>query len=295
MLCACGRQSAPAADETTAVGAEATAEVAPEAAAETSTESSATVETTTTASSLIITALKGGAADSFVLLTENHVTVIDTGLDNKADKLVDFLKEQGVTKIDELIISHFDKDHVGGADHVINEFEVGKVYTTYHSKDSDDITQYLSALEAKGLTETTVTEVTTWEADGVTYTIYPPEKTSYADKESNNSSLVVRVVSGENSMLFAGDAEAERISELLGTEGLESTILKVPHHGRLAANTNELIQYVSPKYAIITSSKSEPEDQEVLDILTQSGVQTYLTREGDITIIMDESGVTVTQ
>ena len=245
--------------------------------------------------SLIITALKGGAADSFALISENHVVVIDTGLEGKADKLVEFLKEQGVTTIDELIITHFDKDHVGGADHIINEFEVGKVYTTYHSKESDDITEYLAALEAAGLSETTVTEEVSFAADNVTYTIYPPQSTSYADSESNNSSLVIRVAAGENSMLFAGDAEAARINELLATSGLESTVLKIPHHGRLETNTAEFIEYIDPDYAIITSSNSEPEDHEVLDILADNGTITYLTKNGNVTIVMDDNGIAVTQ
>ena len=245
--------------------------------------------------SLSVTAFKAGAADSFALISENHVVLIDTGLDKKGDKLVENLKKQGVTKIDELIITHFDKDHVGGADYVINNFEVDKVYATYHSKDSDDITQYLSAMEAKGITETTVTQTLSWEADGVSYTIYPPQKTGYTDKESNNSSLVIRVVNGESSMLFAGDAEAERIEELLKTQGLASTVLKVPHHGRIDVNTEKLVDYVSPTYAIITSSKSEPEDAAVLEILGSKGIKTYLTREGDISIGLEKNGVTISQ
>jgi beta-lactamase superfamily II metal-dependent hydrolase len=256
---------------------------------------STTTATTTSGTTLTITCIKGGAADAFVLISDNHVTVIDTGLDKKADILVDFLNEQGVTRVDELIITHFDKDHVGGADHVLNNFEVGTVYTTYHSKESDDITNYMEALSAAGLVETTVSEVISYEADGVSFTIYPPQTQSYSRKESNNSSLVIRASIGENSMLFAGDAEYERISELLQTEGLKSTILKVPHHGRYNDNTKAFIDYVDPEYAIITSSTSEPEDQQVLDILAAAGVTTYLTRDGNVTIIMTSTAVEIDQ
>ena len=233
--------------------------------------------------------------DAFVLMNGEHVTLIDTGLDKKADKLVEFLKEQGVTRIDELIITHFDKDHVGGADYILSGFEVGTVYTTYRSKDSDDIISYDEALSAAGLTETVVEEITTFTADGVSYTIYPPQSRMYADSISNNSSLVIKVSVGENSMLFAGDTEFERIRELMGTPGLESVILKVPHHGRLAANSRQFIEYISPEYAIITSSESEPADQEVLDILDSLGVTTYFTLDGNVTIVMTSSDITVTQ
>ncbi len=265
--------------------------------------SDSSVEVTSTASTdlevldttLTITCIKGGAADAFVLISDNHVVVIDTGLDKKADKLVEFLNEQGVTKVDELIITHFDKDHVGGADHILNNFEVGTVYTTYHSKESDDITAYLEALENSGLKETTVSETINFSADGISFTIYPPRSPIYYDSTSNNSSLVIRVSLGENSMLFAGDAEYERLSELLKTEGLESTILKVPHHGRYNANTEAFIKYVNPQYAIITSSNGEPEDQEVLDILAANGTKTYLTKDGDVTITMTADAVEITQ
>ena len=249
----------------------------------------------TSDTTLTITCIKGGAADAFVLISDNHVTIIDTGLDKKADKLVEFLNEQGVTKVDELIITHFDKDHVGGADHILNNFEVGTVYTTYHSKESDDITAYLEALENSGLKETTVSETISFSADGISFTIYPPRSPIYYDSTSNNSSLVIRVSLGENSMLFAGDAEYERLSELLKTEGLGSTILKVPHHGRYNANTEAFIKYVNPQYAIITSSNGEPEDQEVLDILAANGTKTYLTKDGDVTITMTADAVEITQ
>ena len=244
---------------------------------------------------LVITALKAGAADAFVLIAGDHVTLIDTGLDKKADKLVAFLKEQGVSRIDEMIITHFDKDHVGGADHILAEFEVGTVYTTYRSKDSDDITSYTQALLDANLTETVVRDITSFEAGGVSFTIYPPLAQSYASDVSNNSSLVIKVSVGENSMLFAGDAEDERIRELLATPGLESVILKVPHHGRLAAGSREFAEYVAPEYAIITSSNSEPEDPELIDILDSLGVTTYLTKNGNITITMSESEVSISQ
>ncbi len=253
------------------------------------------VSTASTDASVTITCISGDASDAFVLIGENHVTVIDTGLEENAQELVDFLKEQGVTKVDNLIITHFDKDHVGGADHVINNFDIGTVYTTYKSKESDDIDNYMAALEAKGLSETVVTTETSFETDGVSYDIYPPQSTSYEKDESNNSSLVIMVSVGESNMLFAGDAEKLRINELLALNDIQAEILKVPHHGRYEKNTEALIQKVSPEYAIITSSIEEPEDPEVTQILENYGVTTYLNREGNITITMSDGDISITQ
>lgn len=244
---------------------------------------------------LILTALKVGAADAFVLQKNGHVTVIDTATDKKADEVVTFLTDQNITKIDELIITHFDKDHVGGADKLIDAFDIGCVYTTYRSKDSDDIAEYDAAMSAKGLTETVVSSVLTYEAEGVSYTIYPPKSLSYQEKESNNSSLAVKVVYGSNSVLFAGDAESERISELLNTRDLSCTILKVPHHGRFNDLSEAFINYVHPTYAIITSSKDEPEDERVLTALNSIGAQVFITREGTVTFIITPDSITVSQ
>ncbi|WP_022764445.1 ComEC/Rec2 family competence protein [Butyrivibrio sp. XPD2006] len=253
------------------------------------------VSTASADASVTITCISGDASDAFVLIGENHVTVIDTGLEENAQELVDFLKEQGVTKVDNLIITHFDKDHVGGADHVINSFDIGTVYTTYKSKDSDDIASYLAALNSKGLSETIVSTETSFEADGVSYDIYPPQSTAYENDDSNNSSLVIMVSVGESNMLFAGDAEKLRINELLALDDIQAEILKVPHHGRYEKNTEALIQKVSPEYAIITSSVAEPEDPEVTQILENYGVTTYLNREGNITITMSDGDISITQ
>ena len=265
------------------------------AALETENTNTAQVTDVATTPSLTITAISGDAADAFVLIGENHVTVIDTGLDEYGQELVDFLKEQGVSRIDNLIITHFDKDHVGGADYVVNNFDIGTVYTTYKSKDSDDIDSYLTALSAKGLAETVVTEEVSFEADGISYDIYPPQSTAYEKSQSNNSSLVIMVSVGDNNMLFAGDAEKERIEELLAMDDIQAEILKVPHHGRYEKNTQALIEKVSPQYAIITSSLEEPEDPEVVQILENAGVTTYLNRVGNITITMSADGISITQ
>ena len=267
--------------------------------AENSVQDDITMETQSqeadSASSLTITAISGDAADTFVLMGENHVTVIDTGLDEHGQELVDFLNSRGVTKIDNLIITHFDNDHVGGADYVIDAFDIGTIYTTYKSKESEQIDNYLAALSAKGLSETVVSEVTSFEMDGVKYDIYPPQSTAYEKDPSNNSSLVIMVSCGDNNMLFAGDAEKLRINELLSMDDIQAEILKVPHHGRYEKNTAALVDKVSPDYAIITSSLEEPEDAEVLEILEAAGVSTYLNREGNITITMSPTEITIMQ
>lgn len=244
---------------------------------------------------ITITAFKCGKADAFLLRTANHTVVIDTATEKKGDNFLELIDEQGIDTIDDMIITHFDKDHIGGADQIIRTKNVGKIYTTYLSKDSDDIGEYYNALKEKGYKDLIVKDVISFKEDGVVYTIYPPEATVYKSSISNNSSLAIKVQCADKTMLFTGDAEEERINELISTDGLECDVLKMPHHGRFKKNLDEFVNYVNPKYAIITASKKEHEDIETINILEDKGIETYITRDGDITIKMNADGVTIEQ
>ena len=259
-------------------------------------------KTTSTVSSekitngVVITALNVGKADCFVIQSKKSVTMIDTGTEESAKTIEKFLDDSGITRIDLLFISHYDKDHVGGADHIIRHYEVGQVYATYYvAKESDDIDEYNEALKMKGLSPVLVSKEMSVSADGVTWTLYPPQKENYKKDTSNNSSMAARMRYGKVAALFTGDAQKARISELVKTEGLQSSIIKMPHHGEYEKNIDELLEWVQPQYAILTGSKSQPEDDKTMEVLEQYGVEAYCTRNGTITMRTDGKSVTVTQ
>ncbi len=237
---------------------------------------------------LTVYCLNEGKADAFVMFVgTNNAVVIDCGKAKDGDDILDVLEDQGIEHISALIVTHFDKDHVGGADEVINGSDVEKIYTTHGTKDSKQVKEFEEAMELNNKTPIVVREYTSFEVDGTKYEIFPPLKESYGDEdnESNNSSLVVKVTNADNSILFAGDVENERLPELIASDyDLTCDILKVPHHGRAEKLTEQFIKKVTPQYAIITSSEEEPEDKEVLDILKAFEVETYLTRNGEILI-----------
>ena len=247
-------------------------------------------------SQLTVTFLEVGKADAFVLVTNHACVMIDTGTAKTAQDVVDSLARLGVSAIDALIVTHFDQDHVGGAATVLKDLSVKAVYTTYQSKDSDAIDDYLAALDDVGLTATEVDATTTLTIDGVTYVIHPPDSSSYDKDESNNSSLVTRVTLGDTNLLFAADVESERIEELVadGAE-LSCDLLKVPHHGIYEGATEELVSAASPAYAVITSSKDQKEDDETVSALEEAGAQVYLTRKGVVTAVTDGSTLSISQ
>lgn len=249
-----------------------------------------------TPGNVIITALNVGKADCFVIQTSKSVTMIDTGTEESVEAVEAFLNKNGITRIHQLMITHFDRDHVGGADHVLKKCEVDKVYSTYYiAKDSDDIDEYKKALKKKGLSPILVDTERSYTLDGVTWELYPPEKDDYKKEISNNSSMVARMSYGKVSALFTADAQKARIAELLEQPNLKSDIIKMPHHGGFEKNLDDLIELVQPKYAILTGSNAQPEDEETMSLLKKNGVKSYCTKDGDIVIKTDGKTVTVSQ
>lgn len=242
-----------------------------------------------------VVCLNVGKADAFLLLSKNSTVLIDTGLDSSGKDILSYLEKENITTIDYLIITHFDKDHVGGADQVIEEMYVKNVLQSHFHKNSDEYKEYVITLQDKKMTPIIVTKDLSFTLDGIHYSIFPPQKDSYTDKDSNNSSLIVRVVHGENSFLFTGDAEEERLLEFLSSNPATTTFLKVPYHGHYLSILPSFFQAVSPKYAVITSSEEEPEDQKTVEELQARGCQVYLTREGTVTWFSDGKKLYVKQ
>ncbi|GFI11190.1 ComE operon protein 3 [Lachnospiraceae bacterium] len=235
-----------------------------------------------------ITFFDVGKGDAILIETENTSMLIDAGYDDTAEVLLDYLRQRDGEPLDYLVITHFDKDHVGGADHVLKDVGAEQIFQPDYEGDSGQYQEYLEALDAAGQQPELVTDTRSLSFDGAECLIYPPQKQEY-EEEDNDFSLVISMTYNEQRFLFAGDCEKERLKELLNqTEfDLEHDLLKVPHHGRKEKNSEEFLEAVSPKAAVITCSEEEPGDDKVQKILRQTGAQTYFTSEGTITCISD--------
>lgn len=245
--------------------------------------------------------LKVGKADAILLFTEEKTMVIDAGEEDDGEKVLEALKEQGIEKIDYLIITHFDKDHVGGADVILKEIPAETVVQPDYQSDSKEYEQYAEALQERGIEPVRLRgEPMSFFLGDAEVMIFPPSDTLYAQAEEsrnadpeveidNNLSLAIQVLHGGNSLLFTGDAEEARILELLQEPQIlkKQTLLKVPHHGRDVAGMEELLTGTSPSYAIICCSKKNPADREVLKLLGKHGAETLLTANGDIQVLSD--------
>lgn len=224
-------------------------------------------------------ALEVGKADALLLLTEKGTVVIDTGEEEDGRAIVDYLIKEERTVVDYLVITHFDKDHVGGADTLLKELEVKQIYQTNTKKKSTDYEEYIEETKAGEEKVRIVDEITEFSLDGVNYKIFPPAD-QYDKKKSNNSSLIVSASYGDNNFLFMGDAMGERVDEYLEYEKKVYDVVKIPYHGRYLENIEEFLMVTKPKYAIVTSSEEDLEDARTIQALKQQKAEILLTREG---------------
>ncbi|MBE6909120.1 MAG: MBL fold metallo-hydrolase [Ruminococcaceae bacterium] len=249
----------------------------------------------TGAAALEIRFFDAGAADAILLTTADSAVLIDAGEKGFGKTILAYLADKGVEKLDVLIVTHFDKDHVGGAAKVINGIPVDTVLQSNCPKDSEEYEKYVKALETAQIEAQTVREALAFTIGGVRYEIDPPRRESYAEDASNNSSLIVTVRNGSQRFLFAGDAQTERLREYLAASPQHCEVLKAPHHGRAEPALGELLQAVTPAYAVVTSSAEEPEDAAVIAQLERSGAKVFRTRDGAVTAVSDGATLEVTQ
>ena len=232
-----------------------------------------------------------GRADAILIRTESYAVMIDTGERQHGRPIVGYLRSQGISAIDYLIITHFDSDHVGGAYIILRDMQVAQVIVPNYSRDTNHVMRFESALRYAGLEPLVLTEPLELTLDGARFIIDPtgleymhfpradePGFGEYSeDYETDNAadyayerwgfaptsddfSIIVRITHGANNFLFTGDAWNIRLQELLENDelmGVAYDFLKVPRHGRHSRSSVPFIHATSPRYAVITGFHPE--------------------------------------
>jgi len=235
-----------------------------------------------------------GKADAIIISKNNKYMMIDTGEEELSGEILNYFRNNNITKLDYLIITHFDKDHVGSAASIISSVEIGEVLQSNVPKDSEYYNNYLMALQSKEITPVTVSGDYELNFDDLEILVNGPQ-TIYDSNESNNSSLIVSITNGENKFLFMGDSQNARIKDFLSNNNDTYDFLKVPYHGNYLKQLDNLLDSINAKYGVVTCSNSEGCDEEALSVLDNYNVKYYLTRNGGITITSDGNNITFKQ
>lgn len=191
-----------------------------------------------------------------VVFTQNHVLVYDTGpkwkeADSGKQVIQPFLDYYHVKNIDTIMISHTDLDHRGGLDSLLKNYPVKNIITS-----EVDRLELKSALN--NLKPVLCQQGQSWEWDGVLFEILHPD-INQPEHNRNNLSCVLKITTGNSSILLTGDIEAGAEKTLVNyfknTNKLQSNILIAPHHGSKTSSTLEFIQQVNPDFVLFPTGK----------------------------------------
>ena len=235
-----------------------------------------------------ITFFDVGKGDAILIETDEHIVLIDSGYDDTSGVILRYLAKRNVQRLDYMILTHFDKDHVGGADRILEAVEVGEVLQPDYESDAKQYLEYQETMKNQEKLAHLVTQTERFSLDGADFLVYPPQQEEY-EEEDNDFSLVISMTYGSRSFLFAGDCERERLNELLvQTEfSLSHDVLKIPHHGREEKNTVEFLKTVSPTIAVFTCPEEMEIEEDISEVLEEMGTLSYLTGQGTVTCVCD--------
>lgn len=238
---------------------------------------------------------KIGKADAILIRTENYTFLIDTGETDDSAEILEYFAKKEIKYIDYLVISMFDDDHVGGAAAIIAGIEVKNVIQANYEETSDEYLAYAAALETAGITPMVLTGDMTVTLNDALITLYAADRLQYTDYKDENASIIITMQHGDNSFLFASDAQSERLAQLVEADFGSFTFLKVPDHGTLNDKSEVFINMVRPSVAAITCSSKNPASSEVITYLKNAGATVYLTADGAIKLTSDGLSLFVKQ
>ena len=240
--------------------------------------------------SMMVYFINVGKGDCALLQFQNKNYLIDTGYEETADDVEKFLRDHNVVTIDGIILSHYDKDHVGGAADIIHNFTVKNIYMPDYIDSGNKYAEFMEKVELYGLQDTInyVKEDQTITEGKVTIDLFACKETYY--EQENDYSIVAKVTYDKDTYLFTVDAEKARIKELLTYDGstFKADVLKIPHHGGYNKKVDDLVEMVAPKYAVSTSETEDTTEQELKDIMTENNITCYYTCNG--TIVCESNG-----
>lgn len=248
----------------------------------------------TESASISIHYFNAGKADACIIADNNNYVMIDTGEHTLSNELLSYFKKNNITTLNYLIITHFDKDHVGSASSIIDNLEVKNVLQSNVPKENEYYENYLTALDNHRIDPITVSGDYKFTIGSMSFTVNGPD-TVYEDNKSNNSSLITSLIYGSNSFIFMGDAQNDRIKDFISINKFDYDFVKIPYHGNYQKKLDNLLENITPEYAVITSSEKEPEEDKMIDILNDININYFLTREGAVDVYSDGTTITIEQ
>ena len=298
ILSACGSQTST--DTTTITKRTQTEVTESQDSVETSTESEK--ESGDTATQVIQHALKVhfidvGQADAALLISGDSAMLIDGGNVGDSSRIYSYLDRLGISHLDYIVGTHAHEDHMGGLSGALQKASVGVIYAPRTENDAKFYQSFKSKVASAGKSITHPNSGTSFNLGSCSVELYCP--TYENEDDLNNTSIITKVVCGDASFLFTGDAEYSEEYDII-SQGydLSATVLKAGHHGSDTSSSYQFLREVMPEYVVISVGKGNQyghPDENALSRFRDVGAKVYRTDlQGDIIVESNGKSITVT-
>lgn len=236
-----------------------------------------------------------GQGDSIFLEFPNGKNMlIDAGENYESETVQSFINSKGYFSLDYVVGTHPHTDHIGGLESIIRRYEIGEIYlpkVVHTSKTYENLLTTINELGYK--VNSAISGMEIINEKGLEVKILSPKNSNYS--ELNNYSVVIKIVFGNTSFLFMGDAETVVEDEIL--DEVNADVVKVGHHGSDTSSSEEFVKSVNAKYAVIMSgidNQYDLPDKTIVDRWKSNGAEVYNTSEnGNVIITSDGRNITV--
>ena len=221
--------------------------------------------------------LDTGKSDCIIVCMDGVTVVNDAADEDDFDSICAALERRGVQRIDYLVLSHYDKDHIGSAAALVRAYPVGQILGPDYEEDSMYLTLLKRAAEERNTPFLRLTENYTVETENGSFTLDPT------------------ITWRETSFLLLGDAKKNRLNEFLNVALDSYELIKLPHHGDSNKPLLKLIAQTTPRYAAATVSPAEEIEDKLLAALAAAGTEVFRTDGGTVSVEWTGKGFVVTQ
>lgn len=217
-----------------------------------------------------------GQGLSVLAESQGRYLIYDGGGQGSSSYVVAYLREQGVEKLDYVIASHYDADHLAGLVGCLNVFSAERVLAPDYEHDTKLYSSFMKEITERGIPFSSPVQGETFTLGAATFNVLSAKP---ENGDSNDYSLVIKIMNGQNSCILTGDASAASEAEMIrsGRE-LSCDILSIGHHGSASSTSWDFLEKTVPEVAVISvgrdNSYGHP-DRDVLEKLESMEIDLY--------------------